>query len=612
MSDDRYQPSQERQLFRRRILWAAAFVLLGFAILFSRMAYLQIMLYDQYKGLAEGNRISLEAVPPVRGRIFDRNHIVLADNQPVFVLAITPEKTPSWDGLLTRLSSLFPYKFDTEARDRFANWLKWQKKFNSYVLPFELDETEAARFAARAHQFPGIQLTTQLKRVYPYGEITAHVVGYVGRINEKELKNLDPQRYEGTHVIGKSGIEKQYEDLLMGRPGWRQVETNARGRIVRVLEEQPPVNGQDITLTLDVHLQQKAYALLNARPGAIVALQPETGAVLAMASSPGYDANLFVDGISRYAYTELLNNPDRPLINRPIAGIYPPGSTIKPFVALTALEHGIITPNYRIFDPGYFKYAGHTYRDWKRWGHGHVNVHTAIRDSCDTFFYQISLKMGIDLIHDGLWAFGFGHKTGIDIPGERNGLIPNKAWKQAARGEPWYNGETVIASIGQGYDLATPIQLARATAILANRGTQVIPHLRKAPVSPAGHIEIRDRKNWERVIRAMEAVVHDPHGTAHRTARLIAPYRMAGKTGTAQVKGLRPEEAYDESKIPVHERDHALFIGFAPVKDPQIAISVIVEHGGSGSKAAAPLAAQLAKYWLIRNHIPPQPQREKP
>lgn len=612
MSDERYQPGQEQKLFRRRILWAVAFVLLGFAILFGRMAYLQIMLYDKYKGLAEGNRISIEVIPPVRGRIYDRNHIVLADNRPVYVLSITPEKTPNWEGLLTRLSSLFPYKFDTEARDRFAQWLKWQKKFNSYALPFELDETEAARFAARSHHFPGIQLTTELKRVYPYGSITAHVVGYVGRINEKELKKLDSQRYEGTHVIGKSGIEKQYEDLLMGHPGWRQVETNARGRVIRVLEEHPPINGQDIVLTLDIHLQKKAYALLDQRPGAMVALHPETGAVLAMASSPGYDANLFVGGISRSAYAELLNNSDRPLINRPIAGIYPPGSTIKPFVALTALEHDIISPNYRIFDPGYFEYAGHTYRDWKRWGHGHVNVHTAIRDSCDTFFYQIGLKMGIDLIHDGLWVFGFGHKTGIDLPGERAGLIPNKAWKKAVRGRPWYNGETVIASIGQGYDLATPIQLARATAILANRGTQIIPHLRNVPVEPEGHIEIHNRENWERIIRAMEAVLHAPQGTAWRAGQLIAPYRMAGKTGTAQVKGLQAEEEYDESKIPIHERDHALFIGFAPIKNPQIAISVIVEHGGSGSKAAAPLATQLAKYWLERNHVPPQHKRRKP
>ncbi|HID00789.1 MAG TPA: penicillin-binding protein 2, partial [Piscirickettsiaceae bacterium] len=334
-----------------------------------------------------------------------------------------------------------------------AQWLKWQKTFNSYTLPFELDEIEAARFAARSHHFPGIQLTTELKRVYPYGSMTAHVVGYVGRINEKELKTLDPQRYKGTDVIGKSGIEKYYEDLLMGQPGWRQVETNARGRVIRVLEEQPPVNGQDIVLTLDIHLQKKAYALLDQRPGAMVALHPETGAVLAMASAPGYDANLFVDGISRRAYAQLLNNPHRPLINRPIGGVYPPGSTIKPFVALIALEHKIISPNHRIFDPGYFEYAGHIYRDWKRQGHGYVDVHKAISDSCDTFFYQLGLKMGIDLIHQGLQTFGFDQTTGIDLPGELKGLIPNKAWKRRVRGQPWYNGETIIASIGQGYSL---------------------------------------------------------------------------------------------------------------------------------------------------------------
>ncbi len=612
MNKRRFQPNASISLFKRRTHWAMLFVLVGFGILFVRMAYLQVALYDRYKGLAEGNRISIEVIPPVRGRIYDRNHVLLADNRPVFMLAITPEKAPDWEGLLTQLSNLFPYKFDTETRDRFARWLKWQKTFNSYTLPFELDETEAARFAARRYRFPGIRLTTRLKRTYPYGSITAHVVGYVGRISEQDMKSLDAQRYQGTRVIGKSGIEKQYESLLMGQPGWRQVETSARGRIIRVLEEHPPVNGQDITLTLDIRLQQKAYELLRHRPGAIVALHPETGAVLAMASSPGYDANLFVDGISHADYSELLHNSAKPLINRPIAGLYPPGSTIKPFVALTALEQGVISPTYRIFDPGYFEYAGHTYRDWKRWGHGHVDVHTAIRDSCDTFFYQIGLKMGIDLIHDGLWAFGFGHKTGIDIPGERNGLIPNKTWKKAVRGRPWYNGETVIASIGQGYDLATPVQLARATAILANRGTQIVPHLRHdAPLPAAGHIEIRNRANWERVIRAMSAVMNDPRGTAYRAGRLVAPWRMAGKTGTAQVKGLQPEEEYDEDKIPVHERDHALFIGFAPIEDPQIAISVIVEHGGGGSKAAAPLAAQLARFWLTLNNTPVETTRRR-
>ncbi|WP_294949766.1 penicillin-binding protein 2 [Sulfurivirga sp.] len=599
------QDQVSRQLFKRRLWWAAGLMTVAFAVLFGRMFYLQVSLYDTYHAMAEGNRITIEVIPPERGRIYDRNHVLLADNQPVFVLEVTPEKADVEAGL-TRLSALFPYKFDTDRRDRFAKWLRHQKPFKHYLLPFDLDETEAARFAARAWQFPGFRLTTRLKRVYPYGSLTAHTVGYVGRINEMDLKTLDPTRYQGTHVVGKSGIEKQYEDRLMGQPGWRQVETNARGRVVRVLEVHPPKKGEDITLTLDIRLQQKAYELLRSRPGAIVALEPETGAVLAMASSPGYDANLFVDGISLNDYRSLLKDPRKPLINRPIAGVYPPGSTIKPFVALTALEHGIVSRRYSIFDPGYFEYSGHTYRDWKRWGHGRVNMHKAIRESCDTYFYQVGLKMGIDMIHDGLSQFGFGHRTGIDLPGERRGLIPNKAWKRAALDRPWYNGETVIASIGQGYDLATPVQLARATAILANRGTQVVPHLLNAPVAPEGHIEIRSRRHWEAVINAMVAVLHDPHGTARKAGQMILPWHMAGKTGTAQVKGLRAEEEYDESKIPKHERDHALFIGFAPVNKPRIAVSVIVEHGGSGSKAAAPLAAQLARHWLELNHVPPE------
>lgn len=598
-----YQPKQERLGFKQRLLWAMFFVILGFSVLLGRMMYLQIALYDKYHSLAEGNRITLEILPPKRGRIFDRNHIVLADNRPVYVLAFIPEKTPNWEGILTQLSTLFPYKFDTNKRDAFAKWVRFQKKFNAYILPFELDETEAARFAARSYRFPGLQLKTQLKRIYPFGSITAHVVGYVGRITEADVKNLDEKRYQGTQVIGKSGIEKFYQDRLMGQPGWRQVETNAQGRVIRVLEEHPTTPGEDLTLTLDIHLQQYAYELLQHRQGTMVALQPDSGAVLAIASSPGFDANLFADGISQTAYKTLLTDPKHPLINRPIAGIYPPGSTIKPFVALTALEHGIITPRFSIFDPGYFEYGGHTYRDWKRGGHGHVNVHKAIQESCDTFFYQVGLKMGIDLIHDGLTAFGLGKKTGVDLPGEKSGLIPNKAWKRAVRGQPWYNGETVIASIGQGFNLTTPIQLARATAILANRGTKVVPHLLKQPVAPEGHIPIHNRKNWEVVIKGMEAVLHDPHGTAQRVGRLITPYRMAGKTGTAQVKGLRAEEEYDESSIPFNHRDHALFIGFAPVDAPQIAVSVIVEHGGSGSKGAAPLAAQLAKRWLDQRKL---------
>ncbi len=585
-------------LFRRRILWAALAVLVGFGVLLGRMAYLQITLYDRYASLAEGNRISVETLPPRRGRIFDTNHVVLADNRPTFVLTVTPERTSNLHQALLDLTHLFPYKFDQKAAEQFYEYLRVRKRFKHYPLPFDLDETEAARFAARSYQWPGFELTTRLKRIYPYGSITAHVVGYVGKINEEELKHLDAKRYEETYTIGKSGIEKQYEDLLMGHPGYREVERNAQGRIVRVLKTVPPKDGQDITLTLDIALQQKAYELLHGRPGAIVALKPDDGSVLAIASTPGFDANLFVDGIDANTYRSLLKDWRRPLINRPIAGVYPPGSTIKPFVGLIALEHGIISPDFKIYDPGYFEYQGHTYRDWKRWGHGRVDLYHAIMESCDTYFYQVGLKMGIDLMHDGLLQFGLGRKTGIDLPGERSGLIPNKAWKRAVRGKPWYNGETVIASIGQGYDLATPIQLARATAILANRGTQIVPHLRDVPVPPEGHIPIKNRKHWELVIRGMVGVLKNQrHGTARRAGRMI-PIPMAGKTGTAQVKGLRAEEEYDETKIPLKERDHALFIGFAPVDKPKIAVSVIVEHGGGGSKAAAPLAVQMVNTYL--------------
>ncbi|SIN83495.1 penicillin-binding protein 2 [Sulfurivirga caldicuralii] len=602
--------TQAALLFKRRIIWAALAVLVGFGVLLGRMAYLQITLYDRYASLAEGNRISVEVIPPRRGRIFDRNHVVLADNRPTFVITAIPERTRDLRKALQDLSEQFPYKFDQNDADAFYEYLRVRKRFKAYPLPFDLDETEAARFAALSHQWPGFELTTRLKRIYPYGSITAHVVGYVGKINEDELKHLDAKRYQETYTIGKSGIEKQYENLLMGHPGYREVERNAQGRIVRVLNTTPPQDGEDITLTLDIALQQKAYKLLGGRPGAIVALKPEDGSVLAIASAPGFDANLFVDGIDASTYHSLLTDWRKPLINRPIAGVYPPGSTIKPFLGLIALEHGIVSPGFNIYDPGYFEYQGHTYRDWKREGHGRVDLYHAIMESCDTYFYQVGLKMGIDRIHDGLLQFGLGRKTGIDLPGERSGLIPNKAWKRAVRGKPWYNGETIIAAIGQGYDLSTPIQLARATAILANRGTQVVPHLRDVPVPPEGHIPIKNRKHWELVIKAMVGVLKDPrHGTARRAGRMI-PIPMAGKTGTAQVKGLRAEEEYDETKIPLQERDHALFIGFAPVDKPEIAVSVIVEHGGGGSKAAAPLAVQLVNAYLGLS--PPKAKAKKP
>ena len=589
--------TQARKLFRNRLFWAAGLVVIGFAILLARMAWLQIALYDRYRTLAEDNRIASQVIPPQRGRIYDRNHVLLADNKPVFVLEVVPEQAPRLKEQLAHIGTLFPYKFDVKRQEKFLHQLRQLKKFEAHALPFELTETEAAHFAALSYQFPGFQLSTRIKRIYPYGTITAHTVGYVGKISKKELKKLDPERYRGTFVIGKSGIEKYYESRLMGRPGLRHVEVNAFGRVVRTLHVTPAQPGQDLTLTLDMRLQIKAYQLLAGRAGAVVALDPRNGEVLAMASSPGYDANLFVDGISYKNYRALLNNPERPLINRPIAGIYPPASTIKPLVLLAALEKNIVTPQFSIFDPGYFKYENHLYRDWKRGGHGRVGWKEAIMYSCDTYFYQLGLKMGINRMHDGLLQFGLGRKTGIDLPGERAGLIPNKEWKKRVRSRPWYNGETVIAAIGQGYDLSTPLQLARATAILANRGTQIIPHLLKQPKEPEGHIPVHDPRNWERVTDAMEAVVHHPRGTAHRVGRHL-PFRMAGKTGTAQVISLKRDEKYDPSKLAEHQLDHSLFVGFAPVKDPQIAIAVIIEHGGSGSRAAAPVAAELAKYYL--------------
>ncbi len=587
---------QQKRQFRFRLYIALAFVLLLFSFLVSRMVQLQWIEYDRYQGLAEGNRISIETLSPTRGKIYDRNHHLLAENKPVYTLQFIREKMDDIDSMeLTTIRIL--NDVPPEKIQKFFTEFKLKNRSKSYTLPFSLSEEQAAQFSVISHKYPGATLTARLKRTYPYGSTGVHALGYVGRINAKDLLKLDEKSYRGTDIIGKSGIERFYESTLHGTPGIQQIETNARGRILRNLETLPAKAGKDIQLTMDIKLQEFAESLLENKRGGIVAIDPRNGEILAFVSMPTFDPNLFVDGIDQTSYNRLLNNPDRPLINRVINGQYPPGSTIKPFVALGAIENNYITPAKKIYDPGYLLYKKHRYRDWKRSGHGWMDMNDAIEQSCDTYFYKLSLDMGIDAIHDAMAPFGFGKQSGVDIHGESTGILPSQAWKMATKGKPWYRGETVIASIGQGYNLATPLQLARATAILANRGKIIVPHLLRTPhAEELQQIEIKKIANWEAVISGMKNVMHGSRGTARRYAANL-PFKMAGKTGTAQVYSLH-SGSYDADSIREKLRDHSLFIGFAPVDNPTIAVAVVVENVGSGNETAAPLAVKLISKYL--------------
>jgi len=604
---------QQKRLFRFRLYFAYAFVVLLFAFLIGRMAHLQWYNFERYHGLAEGNRISVETLPPTRGKIYDRNHLLLADNQPVYALNMVREKMDNIGAFELELMKLL----DTTSPERIAKYFTKFRKLNrskSYTLPFSISEEQAAKFSVLSYKYPGVTLTARLKRVYPYKDSAVHALGYVGRINTKEVKKLDEKRYRGTQIIGKAGMERFYEDKLHGIPGVQQIETNVRGRILRKLETVPATPGEDIHLTIDIKLQQYAESLLKGKRGSLIALDPQNGEILSFVSVPTFDPNLFVDGIDQKNYSRLLYDPDRPFINRAINGQYPPGSTIKPFVALGAIENNYISPSKKIYDPGYFDFADHRYRDWKRTGHGLVDMNAAIAQSCDTYFYELSLSMGIDTIHDSMAPFGFGSKTNIDIIGESKGILPSQAWKREVKGLPWYRGETIISSIGQGYNLTTPLQLAKATAILANRGKIIQPHLLRdaSKELPTDQIEIKRISNWDKVIQAMEDVMHGKKGTARRHGANL-PFKMAGKTGTAQVFSLN-QGKYNADELEKRLHDHSLFVGFAPVDKPKIAVAVIVENGGSGSKTAAPIAVNLIKKYMQGNQAidKTQPKQTKP
>ncbi|HRL92968.1 MAG TPA: penicillin-binding protein 2 [Pseudomonas sp.] len=598
---------RDARLVRKRVVVGAVAIVLLVCVLISRLYFLQVIQYEYHSTLSENNRVHVQPIPPTRGLIFDRNGVIIADNRPSFSLTMTRERAGAeWRGLLDVIVEVL--ELSPDDRKLFEKRMRQGRRpFEPVPILFELSEEQIARIAVNQFRLPGVEVVAQLVRHYPLGEHFAHSVGYVGRINEAELKVLDPINYSGTHHIGKTGIERFYEAELHGQVGYEEVETNARGRVSRVLKRTDPLPGKDIRLTLDVQLQKAAEAALAGRRGAVVALDPNNGDVLAMVSQPSFNPNLFVTGIGFKAYAELRDSIDRPLFNRVLRGLYPPGSTIKPAVAVAGLDSGVVTGATRVFDPGFYQLPNyeHKYRNWNRTGDGWVNMEMAIMRSNDTYFYDLAHKLGVDRLGKYLGQFGIGQKVSLDMFEESAGLMPSREWKRARYRQAWYPGETLILGIGQGYMQTTPLQLAQVTALLANQGKWYRPHLAKdvggvAPVdpSPLPDIRLHDPRSWQQASNGMQQVMHGARGTARKVGD-SAVYRIAGKSGTAQVVAIKQGEKYDRSKVQERHRDHALFIGFAPADKPQIAVAVMVENGESGSGVAAPVVKQVLDAWLL-------------
>ena len=615
----------EKHHFQLRLAVLGLLVIICFSVLGARFYFLQIKRYDYYQTLAESNRISVVPIAPNRGLITDRNGVVLAHNFFVYTLEITPAKTNNLDATINEISQLVEIsKVDLK---RFNKLKAQSHAFESIPLRTHLNEIEAAKFAVNRFRFSGVELKSRLFRHYPQNKLGAHTIGYIGRINDKDLKNLAKaevlSNYKGTDHIGKSGIEQSYETQLHGVTGFQQVEIDADGRAVRTLSSQAPISGSDLTLSIDSKLQEIAETAFGERRGALVAIHPSTGEVLAFVSMPTFDSNLFVDGIDIDNWKLLNESLDKPLINRPLRGVYPPGSTFKPFTALAGLEAGKRRPPFSISDSGYFMLPNskHRYRDWKPGGHGYVDMRRAITISCDTFFYGLAIELGIERLTNFVRHFGFGLKSGIDINGEVSGLLPTPEWKKRRFKQPWYMGETVIVGIGQGYTLTTPLQLAQATAILANNGVAMRPRLvlsindAKTGVNTLTKPIISDKitldaKNLEIVKLGMIDVTL-PGGTA-ASVGANAGYSIAAKTGTAQVIGIKQNEKYNEKAINERHRDHALFVAYAPAQAPTIALAVIVENGGHGGSAAGPIARKVMDYYLLGKLPVIEPAEDSP
>jgi len=608
--DSYNEEGRDQSRFSVRVLVSILFLLLLVLLLAGRMFTLQVGAHEHFTTLSENNRLRIEPIPPTRGLIYDRNGILLAENRPAYQLEVTVEQAGDLELLLERLSGFV--ELSPAEMDRFRASVRQRRPFQPVLLKSGLDDETVARIAVARHELPGVEIEARPVRHYPQGADFAHVVGYVGRINEQDLRRLDMRNYAGTSHTGKTGVERHYEDVLHGTTGHKQVEVNAQGRVIRELSVVPPVPGQDLFLSIDVGLQRAARDALAPHDGAVVAIDPATGEVLALVSKPGFDPNPFVNGISHRDFSALQSDPHKPLFNRALSGQYPPGSTLKPIVALAGLEENVTTAERRMFATGYYQLPGHErrYRDWRRGGHGWVDMNRAIAVSSDVYFYDLGHKLGIDRMAPMLGAFGVGSRVGIDATGERPGILPSREWKRSVQNLQWFPGETLITAIGQGYMLTTPLQLADVTSTLANRGQRVQTRLVRAirdgadgePLAePLRYLDpvIASDAHWDVIHQALIDAVHARHGTAWGSVGSTSPtYRIAGKTGTAQVFSLAPDQEYDESKLDRRLWDHALFIGYAPAEAPEIAVAVLAEHGGSGGRVAAPIARRVIDAYL--------------
>lgn len=598
-----------------------ALILLGLSVLVVRYHYLQVQRHDEFALRSENNRVKPRAIPPARGLIFDRSGVLLADNVPAFRLEVVPEQVKDLPAMLAAVREVVP--LDDSDIDAFKKQLKQNRRFDSVPLKLHLTEDEIARFAINRWRFPGLDVVPYLTRRYPYGPLFAHVVGYVSRIDADDLTRLDPDRYKGTSHVGRSGLERSYEDVLHGEPGYELVEVNADNRVQRVLETHAPTPGKNLYLNIDVRVQKAATDAFQGRPGSAVAIDPRNGQVLAMVSVPSFDPNLFVNGISKADYTGYMNAEDKPLLNRALKSAYPPGSTVKPFLALGGLELGIRRPEDTVLSTGEFCISGQQrcYRDDVRGGNGTVNMVRAIQLSTNTYFYKLALDMGIDRFASWMGSLGFGKKTGIDLLGEAEGILPSREWKATRSKYPWFQGETVIAGIGQGYWNVTALQLAHATATFAGHGTPYAPRLvmatatvKEHPVSlpnpPAGPSVIRKPNDWNVVNEGMEAVVYGVGGTAQQAGVFKGfPLRVAGKSGTAERFSRRSNE-YDTNKNLAYlaTRHRAWFIGYTPTEAPRIAVVAMLESGAWGAADAGPIVRQVMDAWLVSNGGPVPPK----
>lgn len=591
-----------RDILLRRAIFAGVVCFFVLAGVVARVVWLQVSAHEHFTELAEKNRTRSEPIPPTRGLIYDRNGVVLADNTPSFQVELVPEQVKDMEAVLAELRTILG--LDEDDIERFRKAVKSGRAFDSIPLKFNLTEEEIAKLAVARPRLPGVEVQARMTRIYPRGGLTAHAVGYVGRISEKELESIDREAYAGTSHIGKTGLERFYEDRLHGRVGVRKLEVDAHGRSLRVLEEVPAVAGEDVHLSLDVRLQAVAEKALGDYLGAIVAIDPRNGEVLAFVSKPTFDPNLFVNGIRSKDYRALMDNPDRPLFNRALTAAYPPGSTVKPVMGLAGLQYGLITPEWRMFAGPHYQLPNddHRYRDWRKGGHGWVDLDRAIAQSCDVYFYDLAYRMGIDRLNEFVTDFGLGRVTGIDLPGEASGLVPSKEWKRRVKKQAWFPGETLIAGIGQGYMLSTPLQLAQMTATLAQRGQAFRPHLSRDEQPQAlPPIKLARDAWWNSALAGMLHVVHADYGTAHKYIGKNAPYLLAGKSGTAQVFTVKQNETYNAKNLSKKLHDHAVFVAFAPYESPRIAVAAFVEHGSSGSGVAAPMVRKVMDAWLLGN-----------